>query len=222
MAFGVSLFLASASPRRRELLQALAWPVVVRPVPVAEDRAPGETGPAMVARLAARKAYALCAALPPRRKQDRKRKTLVVGADTTVDVEGRILGKPQNAETALAYLSLLRATPHSVHSGLCVIDAHTGQRRALVHSARLTLRALAAHEMQAYARSGRGWDKAGGYGLQDTEYRLVDRLEGCAAGAMGLPLGAFVDLCRQEFACPPPRDFAAACRQATGHPCCRS
>lgn len=126
MAFGVALLLASASPRRRELLQALAWPVAVRPVPVAEDRAPGETGPAMVARLAARKAFALFTALSAQRTQDRKRKTLIVGADTTVDVEGRILGKPQNAETALAYLSLLRATPHAVHSGLCVIDAHTG------------------------------------------------------------------------------------------------
>lgn len=222
MAFGVSLLLASASPRRRALLQALAWPVTVRPVPVAEDRAPSETGPAMVARLAARKAFALFTALSAQRKQDRTRKTLIVGADTTVAIEGRILGKPQNAETALAYLSLLRATPHAVHSGLCVIDAHTGQSRALVHSARLTLRALAENEMQAYAYSGRGWDKAGGYGLQDTEYPLVDRLEGCAAGVMGLPLGEFVDLCRQEFACPPPRDFAAACCQATGHPCCRA
>lgn len=216
-----SVLLASASPRRRRILEALPWPVTVQPADVTEEQAPDEDGVTMVRRLAALKAFTLFTTLPPAPPLPAAAMQLIVGADTAVEIEGRILGKPRTRDEAWHYLALLRTASHTVHSGLCLINARTGQTRACTHTSRLTMRQYTDAEITAYVNTGTTRDKAGGYALQDQTFRPVAVLEGCAASVIGFPLGEFADLCRTAFACPLPDTFPAVCRRLTGYACCR-
>jgi septum formation protein len=174
----VQLVLASASPRRRELLAALGIRFLVRPVDLDETPASGETPEALVRRLAAAKA---------RTGVERWRPPVpVLGADTVVVDEDRALGKPRDRADALAMLARLSGRAHEVLTAVAVAT-EAGVQLALSRS-RVVFRTLAPGEAERYWESGEPVDKAGAYGIQGIGGIFVDRLEGSHSGVVGLPL----------------------------------
>lgn len=171
------LVLASASPRRRDLLGALGVTFEVRPAEV--DETTEERNPVRVAEgLALRKARAVAAVSP--------QGAVVLGSDTVVVLDGRILGKPADGVEARAMLRALRGHRHEVVTGVAVI---AGERTAADHSVTaVTMRDYADAEIEAYVASGSALDKAGGYAIQDETLRPVAQCDGCECGVIGLPL----------------------------------
>ncbi len=168
-----TIVLASASPRRRELLARLGLPFEVRPAAAEERLRAGEAPRQAAARLAAAKAGAVAA-------------DWVVAADTVVEVDGRALGKPRDAAENARFLRLLSGRSHRVHTGLAVRSPAGAED--LVVTTRVRFRDLADWEIEAYARSGEGLDKAGGYGIQEKGMMLVEAIEGDFFTVMGLPV----------------------------------
>ncbi|MCK0714572.1 Maf family protein [Chromohalobacter sarecensis] len=173
---GASLRLASASPRRRELLASIGVTLEVAPADIDETPWEGEVPGAYVERLAREKAQAGAAgtSLP------------TLGADTAVVLEQRILGKPRDREDAVAMLTALSGTTHDVMTGVAV----AGPRGVLsvCVTTRVTLRSLSAHEIDAYWRSGEPVDKAGAYAIQGLAAIFVEHIEGSHSAVVGLPL----------------------------------
>jgi septum formation protein len=181
------LVLASASPRRRELLQGLGLTFDIATPDIDETPLPGEQPEAMVVRLARTKAAAVANALAASRA-DR----LVLAADTTVVVDGEILGKPADMAEGVRFLQRLQGRSHWVHTGHAL---RWGEREATaLRSTRVTFRSLAAHEIERYAASGEGMDKAGGYAIQGVGATLVHSIDGCYGAVVGLSLPALVAL----------------------------
>lgn len=171
------LRLASASPRRRQLLELIGVPHVVTPADIDETRGASETGPAYVLRLAGEKAAAirkLHADLP------------VLAADTTVDVGGEILEKPLSEDDAIRMLTLLSGREHQVHTGLCAISGKPPT--SLVASTEVRFRRISPREMRAYWASGEPQGKAGAYAIQGLGAVFVAGISGSYTGVMGLPL----------------------------------
>jgi septum formation protein len=178
------LVLASGSPRRKELLQKLGVTFRVMSADVNEDIP--ETDPArLVETLALTKARAV-AALEPRAS--------VIAADTTVAIGAQILNKPLNVEENAAFIARLAGQWHEVHTGVAVI--HAGLEVSGVERTRVKFRDLSKGEIQGYAASGEGLDKAGGYGIQEMGMALVERIEGDYFNVMGLPVVRTVLLAR--------------------------
>lgn len=173
------LYLASASPRRRELLLQIGVPHRRVDAPIDESVLPGETPAAYVERLARAKAAAGLAALPVA-------DACVLGADTAVVLDGRILGKPLDRADGLAMLAALSGRNHEVLTAVAVADA--SRCRAQVVSSRVHFRPIAPVEQQAYWDTGEPLDKAGGYAIQGLAAIFVDRLEGSYSAVVGLPL----------------------------------
>jgi septum formation protein len=171
------LVLASTSPRRAALLANLGIVPVVEPAHVDEAPAPGEGPGAFVQRLARDKARA--GAAPGR---------LVIGADTTVALDGHLLGKPADADEAGVMLRTLSGRTHEVHTGVAVADGRRTVSRSdstLVHVARLTDR-----EIEWYLGTGEPLDKAGAYGIQGAGGFLVEGVDGDVQVVIGLSLRA--------------------------------
>ncbi|AAN66561.1 MULTISPECIES: Maf family protein [Pseudomonas] len=192
------LYLASGSPRRRELLTQIGVPFIVISAPVDESPLPSESAPAYVERLARAKAAAgLVSVDGP---------AVVLGADTAVVLDGRILGKPENREDALAMLADLSGREHQVLTAVALDD---GQR---VHSFCVTstvrFRAISTDEAQRYWASGEPSDKAGGYAIQGLGAVFVSGLSGSYSAVVGLPLCETADLLGQ---------FGIACWQSLAH-----
>jgi septum formation protein len=175
--------LASGSPRRRELLATLGIEFQVVPADIDESVLPGERPIPYVRRLAAAKA-----ATVGRAHGDR----LVIAADTTVDVDGEILGKPADAPEARRMLRLLGGRTHRVHTGLAVRCA--GQRAVDVETTLVTFAELDDAMIDWYVATGEPYDKAGGYGMQGKASVLVERIEGSVSNVIGLPLARLVRL----------------------------
>ena len=173
------LILASASPRRRELLAALGVTFEVVPSEVAEST--DERDPARGAELlAVRKAGAVAglASTPAG--------AVVIGSDTVVVLDGHILGKPRDASEARGMLSLLRARGHDVFSGVAVA---TGGRIVSDHArTAVHMRDYSDEEIEAFIATESPFDKAGGYAIQDEAFAPVERCEGCRCNVVGLPL----------------------------------
>ena len=180
------LILASASPRRADLLREAGIDVEVRPANVNEDVAPGETAEDYVRRVAQEKALAISQTSPGRH---------VLAADTAVVVEGQILGKPSNAEESARMLSALSGRSHLVISGVClmkdgqtVVDTETAV--TVVEFAELS-----PGEIAWYVASGESMDKAGGYGIQGLASRFVTRIAGSYSNVVGLPMAVVYRMC---------------------------
>lgn len=185
------LILASASPRRAELLRTLGVGFAVVAADLDETPHPGESGAAHVARLARAKARAVDLAtatgLP------------VLGADTTVIGGGRLLGKPRSEAEAVAMLQALSGGTHQVCTAIALVQ---GDREAAVTVATaVTFRVLSVAECHAYWRSGEPADKAGGYALQGLGGVFVTRIEGSCSAVIGLPVAETYTLL-QEFHVP--------------------
>ena len=182
-----ALILASASPRRRELLETLSLSFRVMPAHVDERPYPAEAPEAYVARLARSKAENLAA---------RFRSAWVLGADTVVVLERRILGKPADAAAARDMLSSLSGREHTVMTGVAVVRRDTGVARADVVSTRVRFHDLRAADIEAYIATGEPFDKAGAYAIQGKGGQFVAALEGCYNNVVGLPLERAMALLR--------------------------
>ncbi|MHB1130929.1 MAG: Maf family protein [Chloroflexota bacterium] len=199
------LVLASASPRRREILGALGLPFVVRAADVDETPTAGESPAATVCRLAVAKARAVT--LEPEER-------FVIAADTMVVLEGEVLGKPADPAEATTMLCRLRARPHEVISGVAVLDHAGGRLAADALTTRVWMRDYADAEIAAYVASGEPFDKAGAYAIQDPVFRPVARLEGCYLNVVGLPLCLLLSLLWEAGASldpPDPRQIRRLC-----------
>ncbi len=174
------ILLASASPRRSELLRQIGVAHEVRPVDVDESARPGEAPSAYVLRLAEAKAAALWSRL------DTGARLPVLAADTTVTLEGEIFGKPADAADARAMLGRLSGRTHEVHTAVAL--RHAGGAAARVSSSSVSLRELTPAEIDGYWRTGEPADKAGGYAVQGRAAVFIRHIAGSYSGIMGLPL----------------------------------
>jgi septum formation protein len=175
------IYLASASPRRSELLRQIGVRFEVRPAAILEEQAAGEAPEAYVLRLAAAKADAVWGGL------DGVAPRPVLAADTAVVLDGRVLGKPADAEQAQAMLEQLSGRAHRV---LTAVALQCGGRAAqmLLSESEVRFRATTLEERRAYCATGEPLDKAGGYGIQGHAAVFVEHLRGSYSAVVGLPL----------------------------------
>ena len=175
------LVLASASPRRHELLTQAGYTFRVHPAHISEDLIAGEDPIAYVTRLAREKAqavYELISGAEP--------EVMVLGADTTVTLDSHILGKPEDAADAARMLRLLSGRTHRVITGVSLISAAGVQTAAEVTA--VQFHSLSEAEIQAYVAAGEPMDKAGAYAIQGFAARWIPRIEGCYFNVVGLPI----------------------------------
>ena len=173
----ITLVLASASPRRAELLRNAGIPFVVAPSDVPEVRRENEAPEEFVRRVAREKAMAV---MP--KHQGR----LVLGADTEVIVSGDVLGKPQDEEHAKAMLRMLSGRTHLVITGVALLGPGIDDTR--IEKTTVTFVRITDEEIGAYVASGEPMDKAGAYAIQGSASRWIPRIEGCYFNVVGLPV----------------------------------
>ena len=186
------VYLASASPRRSELLRQIGVRFTVRAAAIPEEQLPRETPEAYVTRLAAAKAESVWAAVVDSHP--------VLGADTAVVLDGVALGKPSDAAEAVAMLERLSGRAHRVLTAVAL--RHAGGLETVLSDSEVRFRATTAAERLAYCRTGEPFDKAGGYGIQGHAAVFVEELRGSYSGVVGLPLNetaALLTRCGVEF-----------------------
>jgi septum formation protein len=179
------LILASASPRRRELLAQAGYHFDVQASTVTESRRPGEDAIRFATRLAREKAEEVFA-----RRQSIVEPAIVMGADTVVVSDGEVLGKPADAADAERMLLLLAGRTHQVVTGVAIVWG-TDTGRAVEVAAELTqvtMQTLSPEEVSRYVASGEPMDKAGAYAIQGYAGRWIPRISGCYFNVVGLPL----------------------------------
>jgi septum formation protein len=174
------VYLASASPRRSDLLRQIGVPFEVRPPDIPEAQASGESAAALVLRLAVEKADAVW----QRVTADERRP--VLAADTAVVLDDRVLGKPADEAEAEAMLAALSGRTHRVLTAVALRCGDAAEM--LLSSSEVRFRATTRDERAAYCRSGEPLDKAGGYGIQGRAAMFVEHLAGSYSGVVGLPL----------------------------------
>jgi nucleoside triphosphate pyrophosphatase len=190
----MKLILASRSARRAEILRNAGFEFEVLPAQVDETQRHGEYATNFVRRLAEDKARAV-ARLVAAISQDIL--AIVVAADTVVEIEGGILGKPASADDARAMLRRLSGRTHEVLTGLAVLPLSGDKSRVVVESTRVTFAPLSAREIEEYIESGEPFDKAGAYAIQGRGGKFVTRIEGCYFNVMGLPLARLYAILRE-------------------------
>jgi septum formation protein len=175
----MKLILASASPRRRELLTQAGYSFAVQASSVPESRQPGEDAVRFATRLAREKAEAVFA-------QQAAGPVVVLGADTVVVCDGEVMGKPSDAADAARMLLLLSGRTHQVITGVSVVWGTKVEVAAeLTH---VTMHTLSPQEIAQYVATGEPMDKAGAYAIQGYAARWVPRIRGCYFNVVGLPL----------------------------------
>jgi septum formation protein len=179
------LILASASPRRQELLRNAGFSFLVEPTNIPEIPQAEEPARVFVERLAWEKARAVA---------ERHRNDFVLGADTTVVVDSQILNKPDDAADAARMLRLLSGRTHQVTTGVCLISpvqASGGQASAEIvvsETTSVTFQSLTAGDIDFYVETGEPMDKAGAYGIQGIASRWITRIDGDYFNVVGLPV----------------------------------
>ncbi|HET9693660.1 MAG TPA: Maf family protein [Steroidobacteraceae bacterium] len=174
------IYLASASPRRSELLRQIDVPHEVRPVDIDETPRTGETPAHYALRLAEEKARALWQRLPAAQRRP------VLAADTTVALGDEILGKPADRDDASRILGRLSGRDHEVHTAVAVL--HEGGAGARLSTSTVSFRQITEAEFDWYWRTGEPADKAGAYAVQGHGAIFIRHLSGSYSGVMGLPL----------------------------------
>ena len=183
------LVLASASPRRRELLTQAGFTFQVHPANIPEDPYPNEDPIAYVTRLAREKAEAVYNEItnaPASEQRASAPPQVVLGADTTVTLDNHILGKPENPADAARMLRLLSGRTHRVITGVALVSAASTEVAAEVTAVRFL--ALSDQEIDDYIVTGEHIDKAGAYAIQCRAARWIPRIEGCYFNVVGLPI----------------------------------
>lgn len=175
-----ALILASASPRRQELLARLGIPFTVEPSRVPEMHPPGPHAQALAA-VALDKARAVA-------RRWTGGTAVVLGADTEVVLGGRYLGKPRDAADADRMLHELSGRTHEVITGVALVEAPSGREETAAVTTRVTMVAASDAEIAAYVATGEPFDKAGAYAVQGLGASLVARVDGCLTNVIGLPV----------------------------------
>lgn len=183
------LVLASASPRRREILERLGLTFEVRPSDVDETLLPDEAPALYVARLAERKARAVS----PRAGEP----LAVLGSDTTVVLGGEVLNKPLDEHESERMLRALRGREHAVYTGVALVLQPEASARVITVTTRVRFRAFSDATLHAYVASREGMDKAGSYGIQDLGAALVSEVHGSYSNVVGLPAAETIELLEQ-------------------------
>lgn len=193
------LILASASPRRQELLRNAGIPFVVQPTDVPEIARAGESAKACAERLAREKALAVLRDRP---------NDLILGADTIVVVDGEMLGKPWDAEDAARMLRLLSGRTHQVTTGVCLVSSTalitensqlaTGFEDVRSETTLVTVHPLTDNDIRFYVSTGEPMDKAGAYGIQGLASRWISRIEGDYFNVVGLPVALVCGMLRER------------------------
>ncbi len=174
----MSFILASASPRRRELLAGLGLEFEIRPAKGEEHPAPGLSGAETAKRLSRAKCLEVAASASP--------DDVVIAADTVVAADGEILGKPHDASDAKRMLRALSGRSHWVYTGVTVWKG--GALRSAAEGTQVRFRALTDAEIEAYIATGEPMDKAGAYGIQGRAALFVEGIDGDYFNVVGLPL----------------------------------
>lgn len=213
-----SLILASASPRRRELLALTGLPFDTRAAGIDETPQPGETPVEYVRRVAREKAQAITNYHLPIADKVNSNWELVIAADTEVVIDGEILGKPRSAEEATAMLVKLRGRTHEVISAIAVVDARSGELREELCRSEVPMRNYSDKELAEYVATGDPLDKAGAYAIQHNGFRPVENFSHCHASVMGLPLCHLTRALR-GFGLEPQADVPSACQQFNDYQC---
>jgi len=173
------LVLASGSPRRQQLLAAAGLRFTVAPADVDETPPPGVVPVDLARALAQRKAVRVAAGYP---------EAVVLGADTVVDLDGLLLGKPADAAEAIAMLLRLQGRSHAVHTGIALAWNSGAEVRSQVVSATVTMRSISRGAIIAYVATGEPLDKAGAYALQGLAGAWISSVEGSRTAVVGLPI----------------------------------
>ena len=186
------LILASASPRRQELLRSAQIEFTAQPTNVPEVPEPGEQPHECAKRLAREKARAVAVQQPG---------ALVLGADTIVVIDGQMLAKPENKKDAARMLRLLSGRSHQVITGVCLIgtSAQSGRFEDVrAESTSVTMQKVSEEEIRFYAATGEPMDKAGGYAIQGIASRWISRIEGDYSNVVGLPVSLVYRLLQEH------------------------
>ena len=196
------IILASASPRRHELLDLLGIEhevipckedekqlrVVEKSKPEMKQKITPKTIEQLVLESAYQKASCVAKILPANKKKN----TLVIGADTIVVLDDEIIGKPKSKKEAISMLQKLLGNIHEVYTGLCVIDLNDDKILSAVEKTAVSMKVWPIEKIEAYIEAENVLDKAGGYAIQGKGAAMIDRVEGCYYNVMGLPLSRLV------------------------------
>lgn len=184
----VALVLASASPRRAEILRAVGWPFETRAVNIDESRHEREDAVSYVERLAREKAAAAAVVCPSK---------TILGADTVVVIAGEILGKPGNENDARRMLRLLNAQWHQVLTGVSLLDGRTDRRLTAHEVTEVRFAVMSDGEIDWYVSTGEPLDKAGAYAIQGRGARFIEEIKGDYLNVVGLPVRLLYKLAAQ-------------------------
>lgn len=206
------LVLASASPRRRKLLGLLGLAFDARAARIEEKPHPGESPVTAMQRFAREKAAAVSIEIAVNGR------SIVIGADTMVVLDGEMLGKPRDAAEAIRTLRRLRGREHQVYTALSILATPAAKPLECLARTLVPMRRYTDQEIDCYVRSGDPLDKAGAYAIQNTSFRPVTKLTGCYANVMGFPL---CHLTRQlrKLDIEPPADIPTACQRRLDYTC---
>jgi septum formation protein len=183
------IILASASPRRAEILRTVGWPFETLPVNIDESRRPEEGAVAYVTRLAGEKAQAAAA---------RAQHFTIVAADTTVVIDDHILEKPLDLEVAKRMLYLLNNRWHQVLTGVALFDVTKSAMKLAHENTDVKFAAMSNEEIDWYVNTGEPLDKAGAYAIQGLGSRFIEEIRGDYFNVVGLPVRLLYDLVKQH------------------------
>jgi len=188
----MNLILASSSPRRAEILREAGIPFEICAAQIDETARLGESAQELVGRLAEAKARAAAVKVKPVNGS-----FIVIGADTAVELNEEIFGKPRDAAHACEMLTALSGRTHCVLTGVFLLRLPDGESRATVESTSVTFAPLTRAEIETYVASREPFDKAGGYAIQGQAGRYIPKIEGCYFNVVGLPLAKLYALLRE-------------------------
>jgi MAF protein len=206
------LLLASASPRRRELIKLLGLPVETTAADIDEAPLDHEPADSMAIRLSRAKAQAVAAHIPNPSTQ------IIIASDTIVSLDDEPLGKPLDAAEARSMLLRLRDRVHQVHTAVTLIDTASDRALTDLATSDVRMRAYSNQEIDAYIASGDPFDKAGAYAIQHSGFNPAESFAHCFANVMGLPLCHLVRSLR-KLGVEPVTDVPKACQAHLGYKC---
>lgn len=196
----MKLILASASARRAQILRDAGIPFEIARANVNERRKRGESAMAMTRRLARAKAQIIAKQLGKKPPQ-----AIVIGADTTVEVNGELLGKPQSFEEARKMLRKLTGRTHRVVTSVAAIRLPDHAEVIVTETTRVRFADLGADDIAEYVATGEPLDKAGAYAVQGVGGRFIERIDGCYFNVVGLPLARLYRMLSELGWRPPPQ-----------------
>lgn len=187
-----TIYLASSSPRRHELIRMLQLPVHIYPSDADETIEPSTPPMHIVEQLSLRKATAvrnqlLAESVPVPNG-------IILGSDTIVVLNGQVLGKPKDAAQAYVMLSSLQGHTHEVWTGIALLDLHSDQSVIKHRLTKVSMKSLTPNQIDRYIATGEPLDKAGSYGIQGIGATLIDSIDGCYFNVVGLPISLLSDM----------------------------